>query len=61
MERATLRIAVEFPAYAQLREANELRKEGIIISPGGVRSVWLRHDLGDLQEPIEALEAKVAQ
>ena len=48
VEQATLRIAVEFPAYGQLRAANELRKEGIIISPGGVRSVWQRHDLETL-------------
>ena len=40
--RRPLKIAVEYPAYGQLRAANELRKEGIIISPGGVRSVWLR-------------------
>ena len=32
VEQATVRIAVEFPAYGQLRAANELRKEGIIIS-----------------------------
>ena len=40
VERATLRIAVELPAYGQLRAANQLRKQGIIISPGGVWSVW---------------------
>ena len=33
VEQATLRIAVEFPAYGQLGAANEQRKEGIIISP----------------------------
>tara|TARA_B100001964_G_scaffold198911_1_gene224907 strand:+ start:280 stop:867 length:588 start_codon:yes stop_codon:yes gene_type:complete len=25
--------------------SNELKKEGIILSPGGVRSIWLRHKL----------------
>ena len=41
IERAVIGIATEFPAYGQERAANELRKRGIIISQGGVRSVWL--------------------
>ena len=39
VEQATLWFAAEFPAFRQLRAVNELRKEGIIISPGRVRSV----------------------
>jgi len=45
VERAVLDFAFEQPAYGQLRMSNELRKCGVFVSPGGVRSIWLRHDL----------------
>jgi transposase InsO family protein len=61
VERACLELAVEFPAYGQLRASNELRQQGIIISPGGIRSVWLRNDLETLPKRLKALEAKVVQ
>ncbi len=45
IEKAVVGMAIELPAYGQLRVSNELKKRGTFISPGGVRSVWLRHDL----------------
>ena len=45
VERAVLDFVHEQPAYGQLRVSNELRKRGVFVSPGGVRGIWLRHDL----------------
>ena len=56
-----IKIALDNSALEQERVSNELRKEGVFISPGGVRSVWLRHDLEAFQKRLKALEAKVAQ
>jgi len=42
VEQAVISMAVEMPAYGQLRVSNELKKKGLFVSPGGVRSVWLR-------------------
>lgn len=61
IERAIIEIAVEKPAYGQVRVANELAKRGLSISPAGVRCVWLRNDLQTFQRRLKALEAKAAQ
>lgn len=35
VEKAVLDMAIEYPAYGQLRVSNELKKEGVLVSPGG--------------------------
>ena len=61
VETRILEIALDNPALGQVRVSNELRKEGFILSPGGVRSVWLRHELQTFSRRLKALEKKVAE
>ena len=51
----------EYPAYGQVRLSNELKKDGILVSSGGVRSIWQRHNLETFKKRLLALEEKAAK
>jgi len=61
IETAILTLAIEKPALGQVRVSNELKKQGLFVSPGGVRGVWLRNELETFRKRLKALEAKTAQ
>jgi hypothetical protein len=54
-------LALEKPAYDQVRAANDLAKRGMLMSPAAVRCVWLRQDLERFRKRLKALKAKAAQ
>lgn len=45
IEQKVLDYSLEYPTHGQTRTANELKKKGISISAGGIRSIWLRQNL----------------
>ncbi len=61
IEASVLEFSMEYPAHGQVRVSNELRKQGVFVSPSGVRSIWLRHTLQSRKLRLRALEAKVAE
>jgi len=61
IEEAVKKMAVDFPAYGQVRVSNEMRKSGVVISPSGVRSVWIRNGLSNFKSRLSALEKKVEE
>jgi hypothetical protein len=58
IEKAVIAVAIDKPAYGQLRVSNELKKSGVFISPGGVRSIWMRHDLETFAKAIKGFRSK---
>jgi len=56
IEERVLSYSLENPTHGQTRTSNELKKEGIIVSPGGVRSIWLRHGLEKRALRLKRLE-----
>jgi transposase len=61
IEQAAVEMAIEQPAWGQVRVSEALKRRGLSISPAGVRCVWQRHDLTSMKLRLKALDAKAAQ
>jgi transposase InsO family protein len=61
IEKAVVDIALEYPAFGQVRASNELRKSGIMVSAGGIHSIWKRNGLNTLDKRLKSLEKRVAE
>ncbi len=56
IEQKVLDYSLEYPTQGQMRVANELKKQGFQISDGGVRSIWLRHNIQIASLRLKRLE-----
>lgn len=61
IETKVIEMAIDQPGWGHARVSNELRRKEILISPTGVRGIWLRNNLNNMKLRLKALEAKVAK
>lgn len=61
IETAVLEHALAHPTHGAQRVADELLVQGLQVSSGGVRGVWMRHDLLTKHERLLRLEQRTRQ
>lgn len=61
IEERVLQYSLEYPTHGQVRVSNELKRSGLIVSAGGIRSIWLRHKLEKKALRLKRLEAWSAE
>jgi len=61
IEERLLSYSLEYPTHGQVRTSNELKKLGVSLSPGGTRSIWLRHSLQTKSLRLKRLEKWAAE
>ena len=62
IETAVLEYTLEFPTHGQVRVSNELKRtKNIVVSPTGVRCIWIRHELKTKSLRLKWLEKSAAE
>ena len=60
IKEKVLRLSIEHPAWGQVRVSDQLRLEGIQVSPSTVRNIWLKDGLESKYKRILRLEEQRA-
>ncbi len=58
IEEAVVALAIDQPAWGRARVASELARRNLVISPAGIRCVWLRHDLETMRKRLSTRGAR---
>lgn len=61
VESAVLAYSLQHPTHGQVRVSDELRRQDVWVSPGGVRCIWLRAGVENRRKRLERLEAEVRE
>ncbi|QIZ77442.1 helix-turn-helix domain-containing protein [Ferrimonas lipolytica] len=61
VEAQVIEIALDYPNYGQARVAELLTARGCVISPSGVRAIWVRHHLATKRNRQLALQNSLEQ
>lgn len=61
IEQRLLDYSLEYPTHGQVRASNELLRLGVRLSPGGIRSIWLRHGIEKKALRLKRLERWAAE
>ena len=61
IEQKLMDYSLQYPTHGLVRTANELKRQGVIVSAGGVRSIWLRNNLQTKSFRLKRLEAWAAE
>lgn len=61
IEQRILDYSLRFPTQGQARVARELNIQGVQVSAGGVRRVWVRHNIQRASLRVKRLEQHVAE
>lgn len=61
IEQRILDYSLQYPTQGPQRVANQLRLDNVNVSAGGVRGVWLRHDIETRHKRLMRLERHARQ
>lgn len=61
IEKRILEYSLKYPTHGAQRVANQMRLSGVEVGPGGVRGVWIRHDVETRYKRLLWLERQVRE